>query len=127
MTSGLKLAVRLQHLGERDEFRFNTANRQSAAIQALDVFRFRKANGWKATRAKFKPDSEQVKLDLTVGNYLSAVENTRKIRARTFDNYRRCFRTIIAESFGINLKKGESKYDHRKGGQLTPQLTHHGN
>jgi len=44
------------------------------------------------------------------------VDATRKIRARTFDNYRRCFRTIIAESFGISLKKGESKYDYRKGG-----------
>ena len=80
-----KLAVRLQHLGERDEFRFNTTNRQAAATQALDVFRFLKANGWKATRAKFKPDPEQIKLDLTVGDYLSAVEVTRKIRARTFD------------------------------------------
>ena len=111
-----KLAVRLQHLGERDEFRFNTTNRQAAAIQALDVFRFLKANGWKATRAKFKPDPEHVKLDLTVGEYLVAVENTRKIRPRTFDNYRRCFRTIIAESFGITLKDGASKYDYRSGG-----------
>lgn len=112
-----KLAVRIQHLGEREEFRFNTTNRQAAAVQALDVFRFLKANGWKATRAKFKPDAEgQPKLDVTVGDYLAAVDGTRRLRARTFDNYRRCFRTIIAESFGIRLKKGESKYDYRTGG-----------
>jgi hypothetical protein len=112
-----KLAVRIQHLGEREEFRFNTTNRQAAAIQALDLFRFLKANGWKATRAKFKPDAEgQPKLDVTVGDYLAAVDRTQRLRARTFDNYRRCFRTIVAESFGIRLKKGESKYDYRTGG-----------
>src|SRR5580693_2766756 len=84
-----KLAVRIQHLGERDEFRFNTTNRQAAAVQALEVFRFLKANGWKATRAEFKPDAEgQPKLNVTVGDYLAAVERTRRLRARTFDNYR---------------------------------------
>jgi hypothetical protein len=112
-----KLAVRIQHLGEREEFRFNTTNRQAAAAQALDLFRFLKANGWKATRAKFKPEAEgQPKLDVTVGDYLAAVDSTRRLRARTFDNYRRCLRTVVAESFGIQLKAGESKYDYRTGG-----------
>jgi hypothetical protein len=40
-----KLAVRIQHLGKRDEFRFATTNRQAAAVEALGVFRFLKANG----------------------------------------------------------------------------------
>ena len=112
-----KLAVRIQHLSEREEFRFNTTNRQAAAIQALEVFRFLKVNGWKATRAKFKPDVEaQPKLNATVGDYLTAVELTRRLRARTFDNYRRCLRTIVADSFNIRLKNGESKYDYRTGG-----------
>lgn len=112
-----KLAVRIQHKGERDEFRFDTTNRQAAAVQALDVFRFLKANGWKATRTKFKPDAEGLpKLNVTVGDYLAAVERTRRLRARTFDNYRRCLRTLVAEAFGIRLKKGESKYDYRAGG-----------
>jgi integrase len=112
-----KLAVRIQHLGEREEFRFNITNRRAAAVQALDVFRFLKANGWKATRAKFKPDAEgQPKLDVTVGDYLAAVDGTRRLRTRTFDNYRRCLRTVIAESFRIRPKKGESKYDYRTGG-----------
>ena len=112
-----KLAVRIQHLGEREEFRFNTTNRQAAANQALDVFRYLKANGWKATREKFKPEAEaQPKLDVTVGDYLSAVDVTGKLGARTFDNYRRCLRTLVAESFGIRVKNGESKYDYRTGG-----------
>src|SRR5260221_4789673 len=32
-----KLAVRIQHLGKRQEFRFDTTNRAAAAIQALEV------------------------------------------------------------------------------------------
>lgn len=114
-----KLAVRIQHLGEREEFRFNTTNRQAAAIQALGVFHFLKANGWKATRAKFKPEAEgQTKLQVTVGNYLEAVNKTRRLRMRTFLNYRNCLRTIVSESFEVRPEKGESKFDYRGGGNL---------
>ena len=111
------LYVRIQHGGRREFFGLNTTNQDAAAIKARDIYTFLKANGWDATMAKFKPDADgQARLDVTVGDFLTEVEATRKIRARTFDNYRRCFRTIIAESFGINLKKGESKYDYRSGG-----------
>ncbi len=111
------LYVRIQHGGRREFFGLNTTNQDSAAIKARDIFTFLKANGWDATLAKFRPDADShPKLDVTVGDYLAAVDLTRKIRARTFDNYRRCFRTVIAESFGITLKKGESKYDYRTGG-----------
>src|SRR5580700_763306 len=62
-----KLAVRIQHLGRRDEFRFDTTNRATAAVQALEIFRYLKANGWDATLAKFKPDCEH-KLETTIGD-----------------------------------------------------------
>jgi hypothetical protein len=68
---------------------------------------------------RFKPDADvQPKLDVSVGDYLAAVEGTRRLRGRTFYNYRNCFRTIVSESFGIRLKKGESKFDYRTGGAL---------
>jgi integrase len=111
------LYVRIQHGGRREFFGLNTTNQDAASGKARDIFTFLKANGWDATLAKFKPDADgQAKLDVTIGDFLSAVENTRKLSARTFDNYRRCFRTIVAESFGIRLKNGESKYDYRTGG-----------
>jgi len=111
------LYVRIQHGGRREFFGLNTTNQEAAAIKARDIFTFLKANGWEATLTKFKPDADgQAKLDVTIGDYLTAVENIRKLRARTFDNYRRCLRTIVAEAFGIRLKKGESKYDYRTGG-----------
>jgi len=30
--------------------------------------------------------------------------------------YRNCLRTIVSEAFGVRLKKGESKFDYRNGG-----------
>ncbi len=111
------LYVRIQHGGRREFFALNTTSQDAAAVKARDIFTFLKANGWDATLAKFKPDADgQAKLDVTVGDYLAAVDETRKLRARTFDNYRRCLRTIVAESFGIRTKKSESKYDYHTGG-----------
>ena len=112
------LYVRIQHGGRREFFGLNSTNQDAAAIKARDIYTFLKANGWDATLAKFRPDADgQPKLDVTVGDYLSAVEKTRKLRVRTFLNYQNCLRTIIAEAFGIRLKKGESKFDYRTGGQ----------
>ena len=55
-------------------------NQQPAAIQALDVFRFLKANGWPATLAKYKPEVGTVKFNTTIGEYLAAVRNTNRFR-----------------------------------------------
>jgi hypothetical protein len=109
-----KLAVRIQHLGRRQEFRFNTTNRQAAAVEALGIFRFLKANGWEATLAKFKPDCE-AKLDTTIGDYLGAVRALNSLRLRTFLNYQNSLLTIAAEVFGVKPDKGTSKFDYRSG------------
>lgn len=110
-----KLAVRIQHLGRREEFRFDTTNRAAAASQALDVFRFLKANGWDATLAKFKPEAEVVtKFDLTIGDFLSAVRASAvptPLKLRTFLNYQNCLRTIASEVFAI--RGGKAKFDYR--------------
>jgi integrase len=115
VVEGRRLAVRIQHLGRREEFRFDTTNRQAAAIQALDVFRFLKANGWPATLAKYKPEVQTVKLNATIGDYLAAVRDTNRLRSRTFLNYQNALRTIAAEAFTVKLDKGASKFDYRSG------------
>jgi integrase len=111
-----KLAVRIQHLGRRDEFRFDTTNRAAAAVQALEVFRFLKANGWDATLAKFKPDCE-TKLHTTIGDYLNAVKGLNCLRLRTFLNYQNALRTIASEVFNVKPDKGTSKFDYRSHGE----------
>lgn len=110
------LAVRIQHLGKREEFRFKTTNRQAAAAQALDVFRFLKANGWKETLTKFKPDADAPKVDVTIGDFLTAISNTKRFRSRTFLSYQNGLRTIASEVFNVKLPKGVSKFDYRSGG-----------
>lgn len=107
-----KLAVRIQHLGRRDEFRFDTTNRKRAAMDALEVFRFLKANGWEATLEKFKPEGE-ARLHTSVGDFLAAVRATNRLRIRTFLNYQNALRTITAEALGVKPDKGTSKFDYR--------------
>ncbi|GDY22974.1 hypothetical protein LBMAG56_43210 [Verrucomicrobiota bacterium] len=109
-----KLAVRIQHLGRREEFRFDTTNHAAAAAQALERFRFLNANGWDATLAKFKPGSTIApKLNVTVGDYVAAARDLRKLRERTLNNYANCLRTITAEILGIRPDRGTSKFDYR--------------
>jgi integrase len=107
-----KLAVRIQHLGQRQEFRFDTNNRQAAATKALEIFRFLKANGWAETQTKHKPECE-VKHDTTIGSYLTAVQNLNILRLRTFLGYRNALRNIAAGVFTLKPDKGTSKYDYR--------------
>ncbi len=111
------LYVRIQHAGRREFFALTTTNKDAAAIKARDIFTFLKANGWEATLAKFKADSDAApKTNVTVGDYLAAVKATSSLNARTLLNYTNCLRIIIAETFGIRPKKGESKFDYRTGG-----------
>jgi len=107
--------VRLFHAGREGWFNLGTANQAAAAAKARDIYLFLKANGWDAALTKFKPQSESAaKLNLTVGDYLTAVRATGQLRLRTFLNYQNCFRTIISEAFGV--KGGESRFDYRQGG-----------
>lgn len=106
-------SVRFQHLGQRASFPMGSSDADSAAASARDIYIFLKANGWDATLAKFKPKAA-TKDVLTVGDYLKTVRETGKLRLRTFLNYENCFRSILANVFGI--KNTAAKYDYRSGG-----------
>ena len=107
--------VRLFHAGKEGWFNLGTANQAQGAAKARDIYLCLKANGWDATVAKFKPDSDVApRLNLSVGDFLDSVSGTGYLRLRTFLNYQNCFRTIIAEVFGV--KTDESKFDYRNGG-----------
>lgn len=55
-------------------------------------------------------------MDITVGDWLHAVEESTALRPSTFLNYANCLRTVVAEIFGISMPKGVSKCDYRSGG-----------
>ncbi len=107
--------VRLFHAGREGWFNTDTANQAAAAVKARDAFQFLKANGWDAMLAKFRPASAAApRLNLTVGEYLRAVQDTSYLRLRTFLNYQNCLRTIVSQIFGV--KGDDSKFDYRQGG-----------
>jgi integrase len=107
--------VRLKKLGREAWFNLGTPNQAAAAKKAKDIYTCLEANGWDATLATYKPESHVApRLNLTVGDYLTAVEATGYLRQRTFLNYRTGFRTIVSECFGV--KGDDSKYDYRHGG-----------
>lgn len=84
--------VRMKRDGRDGWFNLGTPNQGAAAKKAKEVFTFLEANGWDATLAKFKPESDVApRLNLTVGQYLSAVKDTSYLRLRTFLNYQNCF------------------------------------
>ena len=107
--------VRMKRDGRDGRFNLGTSNQAAAARKAKDIFMFLEANGWDATLAKFKPESEVApRLDLTVGQFLSTVKDTGYLQVRTFLNYQNCLRTILGDAFGV--RADESKFDYRQGG-----------
>ncbi len=107
--------VRLFHAGREGWFNLDTANQAAAAAKARDTYAFLRVNGWEATLAKFKPESDAApRLDLTVGAYLDVIKSTGHLRLRTFLNYQNCLRTIVSDAFG--LKADKSRFDYRQGG-----------
>ena len=107
--------IRLKKDGGESWFNLGTPIQANAAKKAKEIFTFLEANGWPATLAKFKPESEiTARLNLTVGDYLKTVQSLGQLRPRTFLNYQNCLRTLVAEVFGV--KGDDSKYDYRQGG-----------
>jgi Phage integrase family len=111
------LYVRIQYGGRREFLPLNTTNQDAAARKAASLYTAIVAKGWDAALTDTYKDGEgAAKLEVSFGDYLTAVDATRRLRARTFLNYRNCLRTIVAECFGIRPKKGENKFDYRAGG-----------
>ncbi|MCI0538040.1 MAG: tyrosine-type recombinase/integrase [Verrucomicrobiales bacterium] len=108
--------VRLFQAGREGWFNLGTANKAAAAVKARDIHQFLAVNGWEATLANFKGDSDATpaRNKLTIGEYLQAVQATAALRTRTFLNYQNCLRTTVAGAFGV--KDGPEKFDYRAGG-----------
>ena len=108
------LYIRLQHGGRREFLPLGTTNKDTAAVKAKAMDRTLKESGWDTMLAKYYPDSECTpKLDLTVGDYLSAVRDLNCLKVRTYTNYANCLRTVVAEALGVKPDRGTSKFDYR--------------
>ena len=106
--------VRIQWRGRRQKFNLKTPNKATAAARARDIYTTLVSAGWDAALEKFKPEMQR-KAASTVGEFLSELRNHWSGKTKTFDDYCRSFRTIVAQVFQI--KGGPSKFDYVNGGR----------
>jgi integrase len=113
-------SVRLQHLGEREAFTLDSANAAAAAAKAKEIATFLDANGWEATRAKYKPDPLKKAEVCTVGEFLADVRERSPLKPMTVRRYAIKLRKIVADlakiGVGLKGKAAKRKYDYVKGG-----------
>jgi hypothetical protein len=109
--------VRIQWRGRREKFNLKTPNRATAAAKARDIYTTLVAAGWDTALEKFKPEIQR-KAASTVGEFLSELRNHWSGKGKTFGDYCRSFRTIIAQIFQIKAgKDGREKFDYINGGR----------
>ena len=114
-------SVRLQHLGEREAFALGSANKSAAAVKAKELATFLEANGWDATRARYKPDPRVTAEVCTVGDFLADVKGRSHLKPMTVRRYAVKLRKIVADlaKIGASLKgkAAKAKYDYLNGGR----------
>lgn len=104
-------AVSIAFRGRRVKWSLDTPNREAAAARAKEIYLFLQANGWEAALEKYRPrEAPKLKAnELTLGEFLSAVETTRRLSRRTFTDYARALRRIVSRI--ARIPSSERKFD----------------
>ena len=109
-------AVKLQYAGRREVFPLGTANRESAAQKAREIYVHLRSHGWDEALLKFKPKSRWSSSAVTtLGEFFERVRGVWSGHPRTVEDYIRSFRKIVSDIFQID--GGNSKFDYRSGGR----------
>ena len=110
--------VRIQHQKRRKEFSTDESSKRAAGKRALDIYTFLRANDWDATVEKFchNHDDSYPSTNLTVGEYLSLVEERSHLNPQTFKDYTVKFRRLVADISKVKLPPGVKKQDYTHGG-----------
>jgi integrase len=107
-------AARIQWRGRRELFNLKTSNKAAAAAKAKDIYAMLVGAGWPQTLAKFKPEMARKSVS-SVGDFLSELRGHWSGKRRTFEDYCKNFRTLVAQIFNIN--GGRAKFDYVGGGR----------
>lgn len=115
-----ELSVRLQHAGRREAFALGTLNKEIGAAKAKAIATFLEANGWEATRSKYKPGPIE-RLDCcTVGQFLAEIQERSHLKPITVRRYAVKLRKMVADiakvDAGLKGKAKLAKYDYVNGG-----------
>ena len=108
-------SVKIQHNGRRESFRLGTPNKTAAADKARQIYLKLQSEGWDAALARFKQGRTHDSSVTTVGEFLEAVGAIWSGKQKTFADYSRAFRKIVADIFRFD--GGTEKYDYRNGGR----------
>lgn len=109
--------VRMSFKGRREIFNLGTANKASASRQARDIYLSLQAEGWIETVAKYKGKSleDAKKVNCTVGDFLEGIRSTSELKPKTFADYAKSFRQIVAQIKGV--KSDKDKFNPHTGGR----------
>lgn len=103
-------SVRLQHDGQRDSFSLGTANAVAAAAKAKEIAMFLDANGWAATKAKFKPEFLPKIRAGTVGEAIAAAKELATTRPQSFAQAALRLRQLASEMGEIKAPANRTAY-----------------
>jgi hypothetical protein len=103
--------VKIAHGGERRTIKLGSNNLDEAASRAAKLFKALKQKGWEAAIAVANPDAKQINKDLTIGKYLSLVDDYTPLPARTLANYAYALRRISGDIAGAKLARGLNRFD----------------
>jgi integrase len=106
--------VRIQWRGRREKFNLRTPNKTTASARAANIYKTLVSAGWDAAIGKFKPKMADAST-ATVGEFLCELRSHWSGKRKTFDDYCRSFRTIVATIFQIG--GGRKKFDYVNGGR----------
>lgn len=104
--------VRMMHQGRRVNFPLKTSNRADAAAEAARIYAYLTSNGWEATLAEFKPQTEKPVKVATVGELIEAAGRVSVANPKSVRQYGVKLRLIAAEI--AKVKAGAERYGYQK-------------
>jgi len=107
-------SARIQWRGRRETFNLKTPNKSAAAAKAKEIYSLLVGAGWDAALEKFKPEMARKSVSM-VGDFLTELRGHWSGSPKTFEDYCRSFRHILAHVFDVN--GGPERFDYRKGGR----------
>ena len=102
------LSIQIQHAGNRAWIALGTANRDQAAFQARKLYEELRANGWEETMRRRKGIPAEKKVNITIGEFISAVRQESMIYPKTIESYAQALRKIagdITEYYRVSEKR----------------------
>ena len=108
-------SVQIQHANQRSWINLGTANKAQAAMEARKLYEELRANGWKETLSRRRPQAPpEKKINVTIGEYVEAVKLKSAIYPKTVEGYAVALRKIAADIHGLADTPDKKSPIHRE-------------